>query len=74
MEEIDVARVKCNECGVYTYELVDQELKTGDCCVVQDPGNIDEQELGIIIAKLKIAKCQNSKPILKKRMKNALKS
>jgi cell fate regulator YaaT (PSP1 superfamily) len=65
MEEIDVARVKCSECGVYTYELVDQELKTGDCCVVQDPGNIDEQELGIVITKLKIEKCQNSKPILK---------
>ncbi|MGB9595502.1 MAG: PSP1 domain-containing protein [Candidatus Poribacteria bacterium] len=65
MEEIDVVRVKCNETGVYTYELSDQDLNIGDYCVVQGINNNDDQELGLIIARFKVYKCQNSKPIPK---------
>jgi len=65
MEEIEIVQIKSSGCGVYTYDSNEQDINVNDYCIIENPYDSDDVDVGQVTWKQKIQKQASSKSILK---------
>jgi cell fate regulator YaaT (PSP1 superfamily) len=65
MEEIEIVQIKSSGCGVYTYDSNEQDINVNDYCIIENPYDSDDVDIGQVTWKQKIQRQKSSKTILK---------